>query len=79
MSAQESSICYRIEWPEGWPQAAKRPRFTTSFEVAKTRCRQGAVVTPLHEPLKVSGACDKSAEPSSRQTEASEKSKEKTK
>lgn len=63
---KESSICYRIEWPEGWPQAAERPRFTTSFELAKTRCRQGAVVTPLHEPLKVEGACDEGAKPGSR-------------
>ena len=45
MSAQESSICYRIEWPEGWPQTAERPRFTTSFEVAKTRCQQGAAIS----------------------------------
>ncbi|MBB1602002.1 hypothetical protein [Variovorax sp. UMC13] len=63
---QESSICYRIEWPEGWPQAAERPRFTTSFEVAKTRCRQGAVVTPVHEPLEAAGACKESAKPDSR-------------
>lgn len=66
---QESSICYRIEWPEGRPQAAGRPRFTTSFEVAKARCRQGAVVTPVHEPLKPAGACDEIATLGSRPTE----------
>lgn len=65
---KESSICYRIEWPEGWPQAAERPRFTTSIEVAKTRCRQGAVVTPVHEPSNAAGACDESAKPGSRPT-----------
>jgi hypothetical protein len=66
---QESPICYRIDWPEGRPQAVERPRFTISFEVAKTRCRQGAVVTPLHEPSEVAEACDESAEPGSRPIE----------
>jgi len=66
---QESSICYRIEWPETEPHAAERPRFTTSFEVAKTRCRQGAVVTPVHEPLEAAGACNESAKPGPRSRE----------